>query len=231
MWNYDSVPNAKISGPASAAYTTPRGLKLTYLAALRAMDFGAIGDMVECGVAAGSQLAMMDRAVGDHHSSGRRSLHAFDSFEGIPMAGVRDEEQPGIGRMTHDPGAPLRERLVSSGVSACSMDQVEANLRSWGITTPVHYHEGWFQDTLPRLSDFPPIALLRLDGDLYESTQCCLQHLYPRLAAGGIVLIDDWALKGCREAVMEYRIEIGLYKVPPIEDVGEGALIAWWQKK
>lgn len=86
MWLYDSVPNAKISGPASAAYTTPRGLKLTYLAALRAMDFGAIGDMVECGVAAGSQLAMMGRAVGDHHSGHTRNLHAFD-IEGFDLVG------------------------------------------------------------------------------------------------------------------------------------------------
>jgi O-methyltransferase len=48
------------------------------------------------------------------------------------------------------------------------------------------------------------IAILRLDGDLYESYKIPLQHLFDAVSPGGFVVIDDWILKGCREAVTEF---------------------------
>ena len=66
-------------------------------------------------------------------------------------------------------------------------------------------HEGWFQDTLPQaIKEIDRIAILRLDGDYYESTKVCLEYLYPKVVRGGAVIVDDWCLKGCREACEEY---------------------------
>jgi hypothetical protein len=70
----------------------------------------------------------------------------------------------------------------------------------------VHYHAGWFQETVQRdAPDIGPIAVLRLDGDWYESTKICLEYLYPHVARHGVVVIDDYAFyEGCRRAVDEF---------------------------
>jgi Macrocin-O-methyltransferase (TylF). len=64
-------------------------------------------------------------------------------------------------------------------------------------------HQGWFQDTLPEQAP-DQIALLRLDGDLYDSTFVCLNALYPKIASGGAVTADDYILVGCRQAIIDY---------------------------
>jgi hypothetical protein len=89
------------------------------------------------------------------------------------------------------------------------------------------FHPGWFQNTLPGIA-MPPIAFLRLDGDLYESTQCCLKWLYSGVAQGGIVLLDDYALAGSHKALEEFFAERAL-PLPEINvdsDYGAG----WWIK-
>ena len=69
-----------------------------------------------------------------------------------------------------------------------------------------HFHAGWFQETLRALpAGFGAIALLRIDGDWYESTKICLDVLFPKVVSGGIVVIDDYGKwSGCREAVDEF---------------------------
>jgi hypothetical protein len=69
-----------------------------------------------------------------------------------------------------------------------------------------HFHAGWFQETLRALpAGFGAIALLRIDGDWYESTKICLEVLFPKVVSGGIVVIDDYGKwSGCREAVDEF---------------------------
>jgi hypothetical protein len=70
----------------------------------------------------------------------------------------------------------------------------------------VRIHPGWFQDTLPKAqSELGPIALLRLDGDFYESTRVALESLYQLVVPGGVVVIDDYGhFPGCREATNEF---------------------------
>jgi hypothetical protein len=147
----------------------------TYELALKCKDIE--GDFVECGVFAGAQLAAMRLAD-------PRTIHAFDSFEGIPAAGVEDGEAG---------------KLIEFK-SVCPLEQVKEYMEMWGIEGIV-YHKGWFEDTVPKYEG--KIALLRLDGDLYSSTKVCLEHLYPKLVKGGYLIIDDYALKGCRQAVDE----------------------------
>ncbi len=64
---------------------------------------------------------------------------------------------------------------------------------------------GWFDETLPCFEASDPIALLRLDGDWYESTMLCLEHLFDRVAVGGVVIIDDYfTWDGCSRAVHDF---------------------------
>jgi hypothetical protein len=138
---------------------------------------------VECGVFAGSQLAAMSLACKTYEND--RKIHAFDSFEGIPAAGVEDGKA----------GKQIEFK------SACSLEQVKEYMEMWDVN--VVYHKGWFEDTVVDCG-IDRIALLRLDGDLYSSTKVCLENLYPLLVKGGFLIIDDYALPGCKKAVDEY---------------------------
>jgi O-methyltransferase len=73
----------------------------------------------------------------------------------------------------------------------------------------VRFLPGWFKDTLPD-APIDRLALLRLDGDLYESTIQALEALYPRLSPGGFCIIDDYIIKACRQAVADYRAKHGV---------------------
>lgn len=68
---------------------------------------------------------------------------------------------------------------------------------------------GWFRDTLPD-APIQELALMRLDGDMYESTMDALRFLYPRLSIGGYVIVDDLEIAACSRAVAEYREEAGI---------------------
>lgn len=153
------------------------------------------GDFVECGVAAGSQVAAMYRACPT------KKIWLFDSFEGIPLASKYDTTQPGIGVISHDVNGYL---LTTSGITAVTIEQVKQHFAEWNIDDiNFNYVKGWFEETVP-INEVGKISLLRLDGDLYNSTKVCLEHLYPKLVKGGWLIVDDYGLDGCRIAVDEY---------------------------
>ena len=166
-------------------------LRATYSMARICLEEGIKGDFVECGVFAGAQVAAMARAI-ENEGKGRK-IHLFDSFAGIPKAGPEDAEDI-AGLVGYGEGP--------SGQSVCTIEQVRQHMKDWKVPDSLLvYHEGWFEDTVPGWNQ--PIALLRLDGDLYESTKVCMEHLYPHLVRGGWLIVDDFALQGCRKAVME----------------------------
>jgi len=184
------------------AYSYPETLQNSYDLACHMINKNITGDFVECGVAAGAQIMAMSLA--NINKGGNRTIWAFDSFEGIPMAGEFDDVQVGIGEIQHDKFAPLEERLVSSGITVHSLENVQENFRRYNLPLDnVKFVKGWFQHTVP-VNTVEEISILRLDGDLYESTLVCLQHLYPKVVTGGAVIIDDYALTGCRLAVEHY---------------------------
>jgi hypothetical protein len=189
-----------------AALSSKETVRASYEIARAAIAAGVPGDFVECGVFAGSNAAAMALAILDEELigcngkpslvGGFRRVHLFDSFAGVPSGGPHDEG------WTHP-----------KGVSACSRLMVEQYMRNWNIPDELLvYHEGLFEDTVPAhgpfgrhiIADVGAIAVLRLDGDLYESTRICLEHLYPLVSVGGWVIVDDWNLPGCRKAVDEY---------------------------
>lgn len=149
---------------------------------------GVAGDLVECGVFAGAQAAATALAVMESGES--RRVHLFDTFTGIPAAGPHDRE--------------FIEAGHPAGLSACSIAQVRGYMDAWGIPADLLvYHEGLFADTVPT-ADLGAIAMLRLDGDLYDSTKVCIEYLYPKLSKGGVLVADDFGLSGCRKAVSEF---------------------------
>lgn len=177
-----------ISNRIPPNYSSWETIELTYQYAKQMIDENIEGDFVECGVAAGNNLAAM--CLAGRHGFG------FDSFEGIPWAGDMDDQQPGMAAKTNNKG------LESSGITVHSFENVESDMKKWGIENYTLI-KGWFQHTVPLFSQ-RPISVLRLDGDLYESTLIPLQYLYPMLSEGGILIMDDWNLAGYRKAFFDY---------------------------
>lgn len=158
------------------------------------------GDIVECGVWKGGSMMMvayMLRHLGDT----RRDLFLFDTFEGMPPPSDKDARYDGAGAARLLEGAADDSWLLARA----GLDAVRANLASTGYPAErMHYVQGKVEDTIPQQAP-ARIALLRLDTDWYESTKHELTHLYPRLATGGILIIDDYGhWRGARQAADEY---------------------------
>ena len=178
-----------------SALGKPKTLYATYYLARMCLERGVQGDFVECGVFAGVHPALMAYACLDAKQT--RKIHLFDSFQGIPRPDANDQRDI-CGLL-----GPGNGELESTGISSCSRSVVASNMQRWGIPqSMLMYHEGWFQDTVPK-ADIS-IAMLRLDGDLYASTKVCLEHLYPKVNHNGWCIVDDYHLHGCRKAVTEY---------------------------
>jgi hypothetical protein len=182
-------------------YGHPETLFFTARLACRMIERGILGDFVECGVYKGVHPAVMAHVIQEMEPASDRRVWLYDSFQGIPEAGPNDQQWPGLGE---EPGRVKSGALKTTDVAACSLSHVRSNMSRWGVRDRrLVYREGWFQHTVG-LDRPPRIALLRLDGDLYESTKVCLEALYPVLMPGGVLIIDDYPLPGCRQAVDEY---------------------------
>ena len=161
------------------------------------------GALVECGVWRGGAAAIMALA-NLAEGSERRMLHLFDSFQGMPEPNLAyDGEQALRWAGRRGDGS-----LVSTGVNVAHPEEVRSLIidRIGYPTSSVVIHQGWFQDTLPvARSQIGPIALLRVDGDWYESTLVVLDHLFELVIPRGVVVIDDYgAFEGCRRATDEF---------------------------
>lgn len=178
--------NERLGVMGQRALSSSSTLRASYDMARQVVAARIPGDLVECGVFAGAQVAAMAMGLMDAGCTDRK-VHLFDSFEGIPAGGE------------HDLGW-----IHPAGTSACSVEAVQAHMKEWCIPeSMLVYHPGLFADTVPEC-DIAEIAILRLDGDLYESTEVCMAHLYPKLSVGGWCIVDDFHLPGCRRAVTEH---------------------------
>jgi O-methyltransferase len=177
----------------------------------RVNQSGLKGEFVECGVWNGGAVGLMAMAD-QRHSGPRRKLHLFDSFEGLPQPTAFDTDVY-AGFLEQEKSRSIIEQEVEqlSAIGACqgkSQPEVEEFLvKRLGIDPgKLVFHVGWFQDTVPSARDsIGGIALLRLDGDWYESTKVCIENLYDSVVVGGFVVIDDYGtFEGCRKAVDEF---------------------------
>ena len=146
------------------------------------------GAVVECGTWRGGMAAGLATIGGP-----QRDYHFFDSFEGLPPATEEDGEYAQRAHRTHS---------LWFDNNTASLDEFRAVIARAPVPGErVHVHKGLFADTLPKAKT-GPVALLRLDGDWYESTMQCLDAFWDRVMPGGLVLIDDYyAWEGCTKAV------------------------------
>lgn len=158
---------------------------------------GIEGDLIETGVWKGGACIFM-RAILAAHAIEDRKVYVADSFEGLP--------KPDAQKFPSDKG----DTHYSLKFLAVSQEEVENNFRRYGLLDDqVEFLKGWFKDTLPS-APIKKLAVLRLDGDMYSSTMDSLRNLYPRLSKGGFCIVDDYALVGCKNAVDDFRAELGI---------------------
>lgn len=144
-------------------------------------------------------------------------VYVADSFEGLPPPDVA---------YPHDAG----DTHHLDPMLSVSVEQVTENFNKFGLLDDkVVFVKGWFKDTMPTL-DIDKIAILRLDGDMYESTIQVLDALYDKLSLGGYCIIDDYHHKGCIAAVQDFRNKHGI--VTPIIKVDGHPLneVHYWIK-
>lgn len=162
---------------------------------------GISGCMVECGVwRGGSSMATALALVQEGEKT--RDLYLFDTFEGMTSPTDADRTADGTLAMTH-----LERDVRKTGYwCVAGIDEARANMVSTGYPEDrVHFVKGPIEATVPSCSPSGPIALLRLDTDWYESTKHELDHLFPLLNEGGVLIIDDYGhWEGARRAVDEY---------------------------
>lgn len=180
------------------------GLEATYKVARHLNREKVDGDFVELGVARGGCAALMGKVIFDKDELERfqRNLWLFDSFEGLPDPTVDDYD------VVKGEGTGDHVHVLSKGACLGTLEEVRKlmlNIMCFPADKVI-FVKGWFQDTIPLYRDrIQKIALLRVDGDWYESTKCCLEGLYDKVVAGGAVIIDDYSsCYGCQKAVDEF---------------------------
>jgi hypothetical protein len=173
------------------------------------LEDGVPGDLIETGVWRGGACILM-RAILKLHGINNRSVYLADSFEGLPAPAL-----------DADHGYDLSE----NSYLAVSVDEVRAAFKRFGLLDgQVKFLKGWFKDTLPT-AEVESLAVLRLDGDLYESTMDVLNSLYGKVSPRGFVIVDDYRTwPPCKLAVDDFRTRLGIQD--PIEEI-DGSGVFW----
>lgn len=174
------------------------------------------GDFIETGVWKGGLTVLM-RGILEAYGDETRTVWVADSFQGLP--------QP-------DPSTKLKDAIFWYLMSpiqhlAIPLEYVRGLFRRYHLLDDrVKFLKGWFCDTLPK-ANIEKLSIIRMDGDLYESTMDALTNLYPKLSPGGFLIVDDYNLPcGCREAVDEYRTAHSITE-PFTEITGDSV---YWRK-
>jgi O-methyltransferase len=173
------------------------------------------GDLIETGVWRGGACIFMKANLWAWADT-TRNVWVADSFAGLP--------KPNAAQYPADKGD---RHYTKTGLSV-SVDDVRHNFQRYGLLDErVKFLIGWFKDTLPA-APIEQLALIRLDGDMYESTIQALDALYPRLSPGGFCIVDDYGATPLQAgaAVHDYRKAHGISdEIMRIDDYG-----AYWRK-
>ncbi len=179
------------------------------------LDDDVPGDLIEAGVwRGGACIFMKANLVARGDTS--RVVWVADSFQGLPP--------PNAAMYPADTGDDLHTR---SGLSV-GADQVRHSFERYGVLDDrVKFLVGWFKDTLPG-APIDALSVMRLDGDMYESTWQAIEALYPRLSPGGFCIIDDFGSHQSQagRAVLDYRLANGIdEEIVDIDGFG-----AYWRR-
>lgn len=154
------------------------------------------GDFIETGVWKGGSTIFMQGMLRSYNE--KRNVWVADSFQGLPAP--NKELYPEDSDDIHYTIDSLR----------ISQEQVRNNFEAYGLLDDnVKFLKGWFSETLPS-APIEKLSILRLDGDMYESTIVALENLYPKLQVGGYVIVDDYCIETCKKAVSDYRKRMGI---------------------
>lgn len=174
------------------------------------------GDLIETGVWRGGSVIFM-RALLKVANIKDKTVWVADSFEGLP--------KPDAEKYAADKDD---DHFELSDVLSVSLERVKYNFEKYGLLDEqVKFLKGWFKDTLPT-APIQQLSVLRLDGDMYESTINGLDNLYPKLSKGGYIIVDDYGVvEGCKLAVNDYRKKFNISeKIIDIDGTG-----VYWKKE
>ena len=151
------------------------------------------GDFIETGVWRGGACILL-RAILKAYDVIDRKVWLADSFAGLPP--------PDVEHYPADAGSTFHEFKAL----AVPLATVQENFRRYALLDQqVEFIVGWFKDTLPK-ARIEKLAILRLDGDMYESTMDALTALYDKVSIGGFIIVDDYGMfKSCSGAVSDFR--------------------------
>jgi hypothetical protein len=165
------------------------------------------GDVIECGVWRGGACIWM-KAILDSYEE-LRNVYVADSFNGFPKPKYKCDADFDF-LQKHDLKVPV--------------EVVKNNFKKYGLLdNRVKFIEGYFSETLPKFDG--KLALLRVDGDLYESTVDILNNLYDKVSVGGYIIIDDYQLGQCELAVQFFRRKRNI--TDKIENIDGGVGVFW----
>lgn len=168
------------------------------------------GDLIETGVWRGGATIFM-RGVLKAHGIVDRVVWVADSFAGPPKPNRSEDADTDFWAITS---------------MAVPLDAVKRNFARYDLLDEqVRFLPGWFRDTLPT-APIERLAILRLDGVMYESAMDTLRSLYPKVSPGGYVILDDYAVPAFRAAVNDYRAAEGI--TDPIEMIDSRS--AFWRR-
>ncbi|WP_242142334.1 MULTISPECIES: TylF/MycF family methyltransferase [unclassified Bacillus cereus group] len=172
------------------------------------------GDFIETGVWRGGACIFM-RGFLKAHGITNRTVWVADSFQGLPAPNVQAYPQD----------SP--DYLHTFDYLRVSLEQVQENFKKYDLLDDqVKFLKGWFKDTLPT-APIEKIAIARLDGDMYESTMDSLVNLYDKVSTGGFIIIDDYGLPACAEAVADFQKQRKIkFSLTEIDQFG-----AYWRKE
>jgi O-methyltransferase len=177
---------------------------------------GIEGDFVETGIWRGGGCILAAAVLEELKDD--RMVWGFDSFEGLPV--------PNVTLYPNDQGDI---HYTHEGL-AVSLEQVKNNFKRFNLLNEnVTLVKGFFKDTMP-VNTIEKIAVLRLDGDMYESTIQVLEHLYPKLEKGGFCIIDDYGLAPCAKAVEDYRVKHGITDPMSLVAPAPAFATVFWKK-
>lgn len=206
---------AKVIADVRPYTATPdEALECTIRLTLEAIDAGIPGDLVECGTWMGGCSFAMLLAQRYTYGEIRRSVHMFDSFEG--MSPPSPEDGPIAAHWWLDAQSVPKDKPNNDYCIAPYVDVCKAAF-NLDLSNYTHIHQAWLSEVHPKR--WPPkIAVLRVDCDWYEPIKCVLENCAPNVTPGGSIIIDDYyAWEGARLATHEY---LAKHKLPwPITSI------------
>ena len=183
---------------------------------LKVIENKVPGDFIETGVWRGG-ACIFARGICRAYGENNRTIWVADSFEGLPKPNEKKYK------------ADVGDKHYKIDLLAVTIDQVKANFKCYGLLDEqVKFLKGWFSETLPT-APIEKLAILRLDGDMYESTMDALVSLYPKVSPGGYVIVDDYHdIQSCKLAINDYMNNHAASETFNIQEIdGHGI---YWQR-